>query len=238
MEFTVSFKDSFKKIVKSCLESKAYLGSGNPNAEILVVGQESANETPEPWYIANASDWNNIIADGKEFITHGSAKKFPAGHTWSKYQKLHDYVYPEYYSGGNVNFEERIFTTEMSDNPAKRNSLAKKNGAFVADLLNRKTTFFREDFIQDFSVVVLACSGYIVNDDETREIDEIFKVSYAGDEFGKYTDYSKGNWFYLHYNDEKTRLVIHTRQLSTNVDNKLLEDMGRIIRDHLISVGK
>ncbi len=128
----------------------------------------------------------------------------------------------------------------MSDNPAKRNGEAKKNANFKLDLQNRKDTFFNEDFIQDFKVVVLACSGYIVNNEKNWEINNLFKVEYPGDDF-EYIEgfkaskiYSRGNWYFLHLNKEKTKLVIHTRQLSSNVNDDLLRDMGKIIREHLI----
>lgn len=41
------------------------------------------------------------------------------------------------------------------------------------------------------------------------------------------------NWFFTHFNNDKTKLVIHTRQLSANVKTDLLKDMGKVIREHL-----
>ena len=45
--------------------------------------------------------------------------------------------------------------------------------------------------------------------------------------------YSAGNWYFLHYNKDETKLVIHTRPLSANVNNELLKDLAEIIRKHL-----
>lgn len=50
--------------------------------------------------------------------------------------------------------------------------------------------------------------------------------------------YNKGNWFFLHYSPDFKKLVIHTRQLSADVKNELLLDMGKIIRKHLIEIGE
>ena len=129
-------------------------------------------------------------------------------------------------------FEELIFTTEMSEIPQKNTRNAKRNPEFESKLAKRKQEFFKSDFIQNFPVIVLACSDYIKNNDEIREIDEIFGVHYK-DEYEKKI-YTKSNWFFSHYSNDKTKLVIHTRQLSTNVMSELLANMGEVIRKHLI----
>jgi hypothetical protein len=68
-----------------------------------------------------------------------------------------------------------------------------------------------------------------------REIDDIFQVTYDGDDVGKYW-YSEGNWFFTHHNSDFSKLVIHTRQLSADVKDDLLKDMSVIIREHLKKV--
>jgi hypothetical protein len=240
MSIKVEYSDNFKSITENCVKSRSHLGGGNPSAKILFVGQESANEKREDWYDNNAKEWQNKILNNVDLLDFKREGKFKEGHTWNKYQRLHNYIFPENSSDDFINFEERVFTTEMSDNPAKRNGEAKKNANFKLDLQNRKDTFFNEDFIQDFKVVVLACSGYIVNNEKNWEINNLFKVEYPGDDF-EYIEgfkaskiYSRGNWYFLHLNKEKTKLVIHTRQLSSNVNDDLLRDMGKIIREHLI----
>ncbi|KGO92233.1 hypothetical protein [Flavobacterium subsaxonicum] len=231
MNSKVEFTENFTAIVNNCIENGSHLGGGNPNSKILVVGKEAALNEVEAWYEGNAKDWyNQMDNQNLNFIR---TEKFPVGHTWSKYQKLHDYIFPEHAPEAYINFEERFFTTEMNDNPAKKNSEAKKRKDFKFNLQNRKDTFFKENFIQDFPVTILACSDYIKNTGKIREIDTMFDVTYPGDEKGKHADYSRGNSFYLHYNEDQSKLVIHTRQLSNNVDDKMLQDMGIIIREHL-----
>jgi hypothetical protein len=178
----------------------------------------------------------NFPVDDKESYLRKTWGK----NTWSKYQKLHDYIFDKKENPFHVDFLERVFTTEMSDIPAKTSGQARKNSNFKSDLQKRKDTFFIEDFIQNFSVIVLACSSYIQNNNKLREIDNIFKVEYVGDDceiingLKGTKHYSRGNWYFLYLNNEKTKLVIHTRQLSSNVNNKLLEDLGKIIRNHLV----
>ena len=221
------YSESFKKLVEESLD-ETYIGRGNPNSKILFVGKEysKANENAE----FDAKYWKDKISKNEAVhLTH--KKEVGEGHTWTKYQHLHDYIF-ERPKTDMFNFEELIFTTEMSEIPQKNNRDAHTNPDFLPRLNKRKQEFFKSDFIQNFPVIVLACSDYIKNNDEIREIDDIFGVHYK-EEYEKKI-YSKSNWYYSHYNDDKTKLVIHTRQLSANVMAELLEDMAKLIRQHLI----
>ena len=223
------YSSSFKKLINESSDD-TYIGRGNINANILFVGKEysKANENSE----FDGKYWKEKVAKNEPvYLTH--KKGVGEGHTWSKYQNLHDCIF-EKPKTNIFNFEELIFTTEMSEIPQKNTRNAKRNPEFEPRLAKRKQEFFKSDFIQNFPVIVLACSDYIKNNNEVREIDEIFRVHYK-DEYEKKI-YTKSNWFFTHYNDDKTKLVIHTRQLSTNVMSELLENMGEIIRKHLISL--
>lgn len=221
------YSKSFKDLIEESSD-KTYIGRGNPNAKILLVGQEYSKPNEKSEF--EAKYWSEKIAlNERVYLTH--KKEVGEGHTWNKYQKLHDYIF-EKAKTDEFDFEELIFTTEMSEIPQKNNRNARKNPEFLPKLLDRKRHFFKSNFIQDFPVIVLACSDYIKNNDEIREIDEIFGVHYK-DEYEKKI-YTKSNWFFSHYNENKTKLIIHTRQLSGNVRSELLQDMGRVIRNHLM----
>ena len=214
---------------------------------LLFVGQEAAYTEANEQYNANAEEWKNNIKNNKSQCLNfpvddrlPEIKNYWGKNTWSKYQKLSDYIFDTKSEPFYVNFLEKVFTTEMNDNPAKKTGEARNRANFKKHLQARKNSFFNEDFIQGFKVVVLACSGYIVNNEKNREINNLFKVEYPGDDF-EYVEglkaskiYSRGNWYFLHLNEDKTKLVIHTRQLSSNVNDDLLKDMGKIIREHLI----
>ncbi len=239
----MKYSKEFEKLVKNCVSNNAHIGEGNPSAKILFVGQEAAYDGKTDEYKANIIKWDSHINNLESDLNFEYRNDFSSGHTWRKYQKLHDYIFPEFIaSEGRINFHERIFTTEMSDNPAKKNSQTKIYPNFKSDLQQRKDSFFNEKFIQDFKIIVLACSKYIVNNEKNWEINNLFEVEYVGDDFEtidglkgtKY--YSRGNWYFLHLNTNKTKLVIHTRQLSSNVNDELLKDMGKIIREHLIKI--
>lgn len=233
------YTDNFKKFVIQGI-NKYFVGTGNPNADILLIGKESAIKFAEiqgrNWYLNNALDWQHHIENGTcetlEYYvdeTHKLRKDW-GKNTWSKYQKLSDYIFKKGNEKYKIDFLKNLFTTEINDSPDQNTSTADKSG-----LNERKTMLKESEFIQSFPVVVLACSNYIQNNDNVREIDNIFNVSFDGPETGKYW-YSKGNWFFVHHNSDKSKLVIHTRQLSADVKDDLLKDMGIVISEHLSKI--
>jgi hypothetical protein len=233
----MEYSEDFKEFVNKGVEENYFIGTGFPNAKILMVGKESAispeDIEKQKWYSNNAENWlqhiNNNSCETLEYPVKKDTYLYNSWgkNTWSKYQQLSDLTWniktKKYY----INFLKYFFTTEINDSPAKNTSIAKK------EMLNeRKSLFKHSQFIQSFPVIILACSDYIKNNDKIREIDDIFGVKYDGDENGKYW-YSKGNWFYTHHNADNSKLVVHTRQLSANVKNELLQDMAKVISEHL-----
>lgn len=232
------YKEDFKKFVSKGVEEKYHIGTGNPNAQILFIGKESAitedNIEGRKWYERNASDWYGRIENNEPDVysypipeDHVFRRKKSWGkNTWSKYQKLTNHIFEKEERPYHIDFLENVFTTEINDAPNKNTSTADKS-----KLNERKSLLKESDFIQNFPVVVLACSNYIKNNEDLREIDEIFGVKYE-DEFPKKV-YNRTNWFFSHYNEDGSKLVIHTRQLSADVKADLLKDMGEVIRKHL-----
>lgn len=252
----MNYTEEFKEIV----ETGVYIGSGNPNSSILVVGQEVATniESLEPIEKQNAisiqnnaSDWkvnisNNItqesinpwvfdetldlnkVNNNPLFSFKGSVK---TSDTWNNYQKLYNLIFRNERKTNDkleLDFQKNFFTTEMSEIPMKTTSGAQKNPEFKERLKQRKSTFFKSSFIQEFPVVILACSKYIINDDKKREIDEIFKVEFIEE---KGTPKQR---FWIHKSiTEKPKLVIHTRQLSNGVGDNLLIGIANEIKTFL-----
>lgn len=218
-----------------------FIGIGNPNAKILLVGKESAIPAHDlenrKIYAKNAEEWathiRNNTCQGLEYeVGTGHELRAHWGkNTWSKYQQLSEAIWDQPSRGYYIDFLKYTFTTEMNDSPEKNTATADKSG-----LNDRKRLFRDAAFIQSFPVVVLACSNYIMNNDKIREIDDIFGVTYDGDQTGRYY-YTKANWFYLHHNEDRSKLVVHTRQLSANVDGQMLKDMGQVIGLHLEKLG-
>ncbi|WP_215046542.1 hypothetical protein [Tenacibaculum piscium] len=229
------YKQNFRDFVNEC--KKQFVGTGNPNSKILFIGKESAINQNDiiamNWYNSNSLDWENRIDKNEtEIYEYPVNENHPlrnnwGKNTWSKYQKLSDIIFQTQTKPFYVNFLKNVFTTEVNDSPSEKTISANKDS-----ITDRKKLFKESDFIQQFNIVVLACSDYFKNNDNIREIDNTFGVNYIGDKKGKYY-YSKGNWFFIHKNTDESKMVIHTRQLSTNVNNKLLNDMGKIINEFM-----
>jgi len=221
-----------------------YLGTGNPNSKILVVGKEVATDIEEGKnksletqnlidFKNNCRDWQNNVQEiinqddipnwkgnkNNPLYAFKGVKINREGHTWRKYQKLNNFIFDKK-DNKNINFQEDFFITEMSVLPAKTTGKAQKKNSFKTELQERKETFFNSAFIQDFSIVILACGNYINGPEITRIFDVEF-IEEKGTERQKY---------WLHWNFDNTKLVIHTRQLSANVSNELLLGIANEIK--------
>ena len=226
--------NGFKDLVNHCFESKKLIGSGNPNSQILFVGKEGSNQQDgrEKNIKDNLEYWENQILRGETPVFNYPIKQFRPGHTWRKYQKLHDYIFENTNKQGVV-FENNVFTTEMNEAPFKRTGDAQKGISFTKDVTDRKNTFFKSEFIQNFDVIVLACSNYIQNVGigGEWEINSIFGVKWEKEYNTEHN--GKKYRFDTHYNENNTKLVIHCRQLSGSIPEKYLQDMGTIIREFI-----
>ena len=216
----------FEQFFNCCKQKPEQLcGQGEKNSSILIIGKESTNVTIEE---------NLDLCDREK----GCGNSRPRGkfyETWSKYQRLIEAVYREEYDKKPcdvklVDFEKYAFTTELSSDPRRQSSYVDARPSIE----KRLELFRNSEFIQSFPVVILACGGYIQNQGEgnKRQIDNTFGVEYDGDTEGKHY-YSKSNWFYTHHGKSNQKLVIHTRQFSQNIMNKLIDDIAKEIRKHL-----
>ena len=242
----MNYNENFKNLVEQCSKNGTYIGTGNPNSKILIVGKETATDVEnkagkDEHYLRfqnealidfkeNANKWNlnisnkievNSIPNWKAGIDTPissnpiypykslHAKELKEGHTWRKYQKLHDLVLLNDMSNvtqKEFDFHQNFFVTEMNSSPAKFTRDANKTG------ISGRKQLFKE---------ILACSNYI----NGSEIEDIFDVKFEN-QFG-----TEKQLFWTHYNSERTKLVIHTRQLSTNVSDTLLKGIAEKISE-------
>ena len=107
----------------------------------------------------------------------------------------------------------------------------------IAEHKFRIDTFKNSGFINGFPVIILACSDYIHNVPGEWQINDTFGVEFDTLN-GAHTNYSKGNWFYVHHSrPDGNRLLIHTRNLSQNCSNFLLQDIAKVINNHFDFIG-
>jgi len=241
MNIKPKFNESFKAFVEECAEKNLFVGTGCPNAKILIIGKEAAIDRNDlekkgnEWYTKNTENWqSHILNNTMETLEYDVKKedklyKSWGKNTWSKYQFLYNYFkFGDFRKKEKkVNFLNEIFTTELNPSVSLKTASANKK-----DIRIRLSLFAESEFIKQFKVIILACSDYIENTETNREIDNNFGVTYDGDETGKFV-FSKTNWFFTHHNADRSKLVIHTRQLSTNVKDNLLIKMAEVINQHL-----
>lgn len=236
----------FEAFIADCKKEKQICGSGNPNAYILLVGQEHYSKKK----ISDDSEWEKYLNDNYRYCEEATSwNNNNRSNTWRYYQKLVDLALPNRKKPnlkGERNFEEDAFTTELN-NEAKPSSKieGKEEKIELKERISRRLLLFKKSgFIQKFPVVVLACGGYIVNREEKGilQINDTFGVKYDNElnEKGIPKGWHKSEtgrmWFTTHHSDDGRKLVIHTWQLS-RADNRLLEEMAKIINEHLKNLG-
>ena len=214
----------FEKFINECEKNNQICGQGNPNADILIIGKESTDTREDALYRNIERCRNKMERDALRPID-------PNNKTWANYQNLFDNIYcrkSEFID--KWDFEKFAFTTELSSIPRK-NSKYSEAKPFIQDRLR---CFEKSKFIQDFSVIILACGGYIKNDDKVREIDNTFHVEFCKE----YGSKESKNRFWTHIDKKDPRkLVIHTRQFSNGISKDLIKEMASVIREHLSKLG-
>ena len=223
---------SFQNLLAS--NPDQYIGYGNPNADICIVGKEQSSTLPLQCGLGGTTYWMTSLPMFFDRVKADNTTDpiWKEGHTWNKYQKLYNSIFPERASlPGTMNFEQHVFVTEMSAIPAITTAEGRKTHDFDEQLAQRKQTFFAHPYFKEFKVIILACSDYIVNYGDRREIDTLFDVTF--DINGGAHEVGPQNAFWVHHSADGKRMVIHTRQLSGAVSDKLLEEMGSVIRQHL-----
>lgn len=239
----------FKKFIDDCKKARQICGAGNPNANILLIGQE--HYAPKP--IINEEDWEKYLDDNYRYCESRTSWVVDnKSKTWYYYQKLvENSIGYESKRSKTKDFEEFAFTTELNNEvkPSSRiegedkNQRREKREQLHKRIAQRLELFKRSDFIQSFPVIVLACGPYIVNRKEkgVLQINDTFNVVFdqeSNEEGIPIGWHKKGRmWFATHHNPKDcTKLVIHTCQFS-RVDKELLTEMAVIINKHLRQYG-
>lgn len=243
----------FEEFKSQCVGREQICGQGNPNADILIIGKE-----PHGKICKNRQEYLDHLNKNYEHCRVNVFVRMSCKHldyykqkyqdynvarenfrkltTWKNYQKLlFEIKGIKYHENDNnvVDFERFAYTTELSSMPRPQADYDASK-----DMINKRLLFFKESkFIQSFPVIILACREYIHND-EDRQIDNTFGVTFRTERFITPTTEritSPTFRFYTHYNEDDSKLVIHTRQLSNFRGNgdQLLKEMATVIRKHL-----
>jgi len=254
-------KDLFTKLLNDLKNSSLddmykYVGTGDPFADILIIGKEAAiskEKQPEQFkteIIDNFSAWWKINEKGKfdqskiQTQTHityqtplypykGQLLKINKGNnngtskTWFTYQKLYNRIFDNR-ENQNIDFHEGVFITEVNPNPSPKTKDAEID---IGKLKKRKEIFLSSDFINDFPVIIIAGVGYFNTNkntpDDLNEIEKTFNVKFhekmlAGEKARQP--------YWIHWNEDKSRLLINTYQLSMLVTDVLFDEISDLIK--------
>lgn len=257
----MNYSKNFKDIVIN--GNFAYLGHGNPNAKILIIGKEpridkndlSKQEQLERDIYNNRQQWLDNLNDdtiscdtlkdsanahenynplypykGQKCQVRTETKEKVKGEagtarTWVAYQRLFDCIaYGESYRkdrNAPIDFHKYVFSSDFSSEAATCSQNTDKTS--TKQSITGRNEMFRHEFFQDFPIVIIAAGHYPEN--YKIDMEDLFKVKWIGPD-------SKHRFINVHYNDERTKILIHTMQLSY-FSYDLLEGIARIVREFI-----
>lgn len=246
-------KEQFLEMLTRAKDQEfGYIGTGNPEARILIIGKEVAIDKEKDshsmteyennlnfwerdrektmWDIAlrNRDEYSPLCPfKGQYQIKYNGKDNWGTSTTWLNYQKLHNYIFGN--SLERINFHKNIFTTEINGVPSANTKEADKS------TIEKRKLFIKDSkYFQNFPVIILAGVGYYDISETENDIEKIFGVK-----FTKPKRIAGGNEkqpYWVHWNNDKTKLVINTYQLSINISDALLEEIAELIKSVLESI--
>lgn len=228
-----------------------YIDTGNPDANILIIGKE-ASIAPDrlsnqyhgeildnlnAWKklenydqeLVRSKDWANytpLYPYKSQVLKINNGQNDGTSRTWYNYQKLYNLIFKKP-DNHDINFHEKMFITEVNSTPN-----AKTKDASLASIPFRKEHFLTSDFIKGFPLILICGVGYFKISYIVNEIEEIFKVKFSE---RKVADGNKKQLYWIHWNEDKTKLLTNTYQLSIYVSDGLLKAIANeILESRLI----
>lgn len=218
-----------------------YIGTGNPLAEILIIGKEVSISKDDSdqykqeiegnfnfWLNTDNHNVNNINQGynplypyrGQELKLDNKKGNWGTSKTWMMYQKLYNLIYntPD---NNQINFHEKFFITEVNSTPSQKTAYANKDS-----ISYRKAKIFESDFIKGFPIVIISGVGYF----ETQinnEIEKIFDVKFTA-KCNPENQPKQPYW--VHKSEDNQKILINTYQLSMNISNELLTVISEEIK--------
>ena len=242
----MTYTENFKKAVELAAKNiKFYLGTGNPDAKILIVGKELGfenQEQAEREVTNNIPQWeenirkNFSIEDIKcysetevynplfpykgQIAKKDNEKNNGTSVTWLNYQKLHDDIYCAKSKTKEINFHKDFFLTEINQPPSKSSKEQDKDKR-KESIECRKKFIHDSDFFQSFPITILTCKAYI-SDPQELFVNKLL----GGEEVLKIAR----NPCKIYFSEDKKKIVILTRQLSNSFKKELLEKISSEIQ--------
>lgn len=226
-----------------------YIGTGNPNADILIIGKECSvddinseqfkfelmgnfrawqkkrnyNQDDVPEF-NNWNDYDPLFPYKGQNFKIDNKQNRGTSRTWYNYQKLINYVCNKQ-SNTEIDFHKDVFITEVNSTPSR-----KTVDADVSSIDFRKATILKSDFIQSFPIVIISGVGYFNISNNVNEIEEIFNVQYLERKLANGKE-SQPYWIHTNKENRPYKLLINTYQLSMGISDDLLQEIAKLIRE-------
>ena len=229
----MDYSKEFLDLIAFTKKTEDFIGYGNPNAKILIIGKEEGFDIKkeENNIIYNQASkgnwkgWEEVI--GNPSITPDSipvwkdSGKFcplypwkgddlPKG-TWTNYQELINRLYREADAGKMTTFHQYAFITEFNDLPSKKSK--RKDSKVQERITHRCENVLNHPFYKSFPIVIAACGHYVR--DYNINLEELFNQKHI-----EFKPVKKSAWLNIHKKDN--RILIHTRQLSNSFSPELI----------------
>lgn len=256
----MNYSLEFKNAVNYCSDQNLFLGFGNPNGNVLLIGKEQAfdhihepgtqeffneilqnrqreneiNITAWKYNLENnfIPEWQNMpVGLTNPLYAWGSqlnlANKFKNGignsgtsNTYLKYQKLHQYLNNQKAKPEKISFQKDFFLTELNEIATKYSYAGKELKKIRNESIETRKNLLRMNFFKNFSITIIAAGHY--PRDYGFDIEDIFDVKFNGETITIGSDY-----YNVHYSSDKSRILIHTRQLSMAVTDELIQAIAK-----------
>lgn len=249
-------KELFKNLLaelnsNSSVEEYKYIGTGNPLSSILIIGKEAAiqkgNEQYDREILKNFEFWNSVENYDSENVQennlHTYSPLYPykgqilrkdnginrgTSVTWMKYQKLINLIFDSKHNI-KIDFHEKSFITEVNSTPSKITAIADTDS-----IAFRKKHILSSNYFKSFPIVIISGVGYFENGNGINEIEKIFDVQFCEKKFAIEETQKQPYW--IHWNKDKSKLLINTYQLSIGIADTLLTKIAEEIkRSNLLS---
>lgn len=245
--FSKDFSDLLEFCNSNHFGDDFIIGGGNPDSNILFVGQEPSDDAEKANTLKHYIDacgkydlwtrnremdrqWHRenprFYTTGKNETKRRIESNFWSCHTtlWYNYQMLFDYiVFGKHRDHSQIfDFEENVFCSEINGDYSKRHA-----DASIATMQQRKSEFFTHTFFDKFKVIVLACGPCIVNTPENPQISNTFKVIASMDDNPEFGARIRNN-YWVHFDNitNPGKILIHTTNLSGPLKPDFIKNMG------------
>lgn len=248
--------DTFIDLVYSDENKQNYIGMGNPNARILIIGREPAHDLNtqvgrEAFFQdqeLNRVNWKNLIENRPIEGCCNPRRPFPnqkclrangdndgTASTWVWYQKLIDLVlgreYDRPYSLRPLDFHDFCFHTDISAAAAK-NLATTERKAKESSIEERSRDLFSHAFFRQFPIIILGIG---------TDVGKYVPLDWCGNVLGfppnevekGFDEYKKEPMLWVNRDSKGCRILIHTQCLSQPSWDYIAK-----IRDFIWSDGK